>query len=232
MRPGLHLVRSLSRLVGRVTRRVPSSSRSQRATFTRIFDTNAWQSAESVSGPGSTKARGADFREALVALLDECGVSSMVDAPCGDFNWMQDVLDERDVAYTGVDIVEALIAENVRRHQTASRRFVCADLTRADLPAADLILCRDGLVHLSFADARAAIRNFRRSGSRYLLATTFVDRPRNVDVPTGGWRVLNMEAAPFGFPPPLALVDERCTHSDGVYRDKRLGLWELAAIDP
>ena len=72
--------------------RLPSSSRSQRATFTRIFDTNAWLNAESVSGPGSTKARGADFRAALVALLDDRGVTSIVDAPCGDFNWMQDVL--------------------------------------------------------------------------------------------------------------------------------------------
>jgi SAM-dependent methyltransferase len=207
--------------------RLPSSSRSQRATFTRIFDTNAWLNAESVSGPGSTKARGADFRAALVALLDDRGVTSVVDAPCGDFNWMQDVLDARHLSYTGVDIVAALIAENARRYGTPTRRFVCADFTRADLPAADLILCRDGLVHLSFADARAAIRNFRRSRSRYLLATTFVDRTRNADVPTGGWRVLNLEAAPFDFPPPLALVDERCTGGDGLYRDKRLGLWAL-----
>ena len=95
---------------------------------------------------------------------------------------------------------------------------------------ADVIICRDGLVHLSFADARAAIRNFRRSGSRYLLATTFVRRTENTDIPTGGWRVLNMEAEPFCFPVPLALVDERCTHSGGAYVDKRLALWELAAL--
>jgi hypothetical protein len=217
----------LGRAARRLTMRLPSSSRSQQATFTRIFDTNAWLNAESISGPGSTKARGADFRAALVALLDDRGVMSIVDAPCGDFNWMQDVLDARQLSYTGVDIVGALIAENARRYGTPTRRFVCADFTRADLPAADLILCRDGLVHLSFADARAAIRNFRRSGSRYLLATTFVDRTRNADVPTGGWRVLNLEAAPFDFPPPLALVDERCTGGGGLYRDKRLGLWAL-----
>jgi hypothetical protein len=54
-----------------------------------------------------------------------------------------------------------------------------------------------------------------------------VDRTRNADVPTGGWRVLNMEAAPFHFPPPLALVDERCMNGGGLYRDKRLGLWTL-----
>ena len=208
-----------------------SSQRAQRATFTAIFETNAWGSAESVSGPGSTQARGADFEDELISVLDRWHVGSMVDAPCGDFNWMRHLLARRDLSYTGVDIVATLIDRNSRIHAAAQRRFVCADMTRSDLPQADVLICRDGLVHLSFADARAAIRNFRRSGSRLLLATTFIDREHNPNVPTGGWRTLNLEAPPFGFPPPLELVDERCTHSGGIYRDKRLGLWELASLE-
>lgn len=220
-----------SRLMRSIAKRLRSSSRSQQATFTEVFRANAWGGAESVSGPGSSQARGADFETELIALVDGWNVRSIVDAPCGDFNWMRNVLGQRHLSYTGVDIVEELIVGNTRVHGGANRRFLCTDMTRADLPEADLIVCRDGLVHLSFADAEAAIRNFRRSGSRYLLATTFVSRSRNEDVPTGGWRVLNMEAAPFCFPAPLALIDERCTHSAGNYRDKRLGLWELASLD-
>ena len=220
-----------SRLARRLTAGRHSSSHAQQATFTGIFKGNAWQDPESVSGPGSTRVRGAEFRTALIALIDEYAIRSIVDAPCGDFNWMQDVLAERDLPYTGVDIVEPLIADNVRRYATPARRFLCLDMTRADLPAADLILCRDGLVHLSFADGRAAIRNFWRSGSRYLLTTTFVNHARNEDTPTGGWRALNMQAAPFAFPPPLALVDERRTRGDGGYRDKSLGLWALSATN-
>jgi hypothetical protein len=207
-----------------------TSTSEQRSTFTEIFRANAWESAESVSGRGSTQARGMDFRASLVSLLDAYAIQSILDAPCGDCTWMRDVLEERPLQYTGVDIVEALIAENVRTHGTATRRFLCLDMSRDDLPAADLVLCRDGLVHLSFADARAAIRNFRRSGARYLLTTTFVGRARNTDTPTGGWRPLNLEAAPFGFPAPLALVDERCPQAGGAYHDKHLGLWDLAAI--
>jgi SAM-dependent methyltransferase len=221
----------ISRISRRITARLPSSSRSQQATFTDIFLANAWRDPESVSGPGSTRARAADVRAALVSLLDVWSVRSIVDAPCGDFNWMRDSIAERDLSYTGVDIVAPLIARNTALHGAGNRQFLCADMTRVDLPQADLILCRDGLVHLSFADARAVLRNFRRSGARYLLATTFVDRSRNRDVPTGGWRALNLQAAPFNFPPPLSLIDEQCTHSDGIYLDKRLGLWELASID-
>jgi len=210
--------------------RLRTSSAAQQVTFTEIFRANAWGNVESVSGPGSTVGRGSDFREALISLLDDRNVRSLVDAPCGDFNWMRHVLAHREMAYTGVDIVAELIAANSDLHATPTRRFICADMTRDDLPKADMIVCRDGLVHLSFADARAAIRNFRHTGSRYLLATTFISHSRNRDVPTGGWRALNLQAAPFSFPAPLALVDERCTQFDGLYRDKRLGLWELATL--
>jgi len=221
-----------SRVLWRIDARVRRSSRDLQDRFTAIYEANAWGNAESVSGPGSTAARGADFQQDLLAVLDAAAIRSILDAPCGDMNWMRHVLAARDLIYTGIDIVEDLIERNTRVHQEANRRFLCADMTRCDLPPADLILCRDGLVHLSFADARAAIRNFRRSGSHYLLSTTFVDRARNRDVPTGGWRVLNLQAAPFLFPPPLALVDERCTHSGGIYRDKRLGLWPLDSVQP
>ncbi len=211
-----------------------SSSRSLQETFTAIFQANGWGDAESVSGPGSTESRGEDFRQELVAVLDACQVRSIVDAPCGDFNWMRHVLADRrlptPLSYTGIDIVEDLITRNVHRHASASCRFLCADITRADLPRGDVIICRDALVHLPFADARAAIHNFRRSGSRYLLATTFVGRASNDDALAGDWRPLNLQAAPFQFPTPLALIDERCTHTGGIYRDKRLGLWELASI--
>jgi len=217
----------VSRVVGRVAARFRTPSAAQQATFTDIFRTNGWGNAESVSGPGSTAARGSDFQEELISVLDAWNVRSLVDAPCGDFNWMRRVLAGHDLAYTGVDIVAELIDQNSSLYTTDTRRFICADMTRDHLPQADAILCRDGLVHLSFADARAAIRNFRRSGSRYLLATTFINHSRNQDAQTGGWRPLNLQAPPFSLAAPLALVDERCTHSGGAYRDKRLGLWKL-----
>jgi SAM-dependent methyltransferase len=189
-----------------------------REVFTGIYDSNEWGSEESRSGTGSTRERGAHFREALLDLLERFAVRSIVDAPCGDFNWMRDVVSERH-AYTGIDIVEALIARNRTEHGAANHTFRCADLTRDPLPAADLILCRDCLVHFSYADIHAALANFRRSGAKYLLTTTF-DDAENVDIRTGGWRRLNLQAAPFSFPPPLATIDEFAP-------GKKLSLWKL-----
>lgn len=197
--------------------------------FSRILRERLWGSEESVSGPGSTRGRAATFVPALIELLSQLEVRTLLDAPCGDFNWADDLANAVDT-YIGVDIIPELIERNQVRHAAPNRTFLTADLTRDPLPKGDLILCRDCLVHFSYADIRAAVANFRRSGVRYLLTTTFLDRRANEDIVTGGWRVLNLEAPPFRFPPPLALVDEHCTHTGGIYRDKRLALWDIAAL--
>lgn len=199
--------------------------------FGEIFRRRAWGDGESVSGPGSTRARAADFSADLISLLRELDARTLLDAPCGDFNWVADVADSVS-HYVGVDVVPELIEANVVRYRSEHRRFLCADVSRDPLPSADVILCRDCLVHFSHRDAWATIENFRRSGARYLLATTFIARASNSGIRTGGWQPLNLEAAPFHFPRPIALVDERCVHTRGAFRDKRLALWALSSLLP
>ncbi len=45
-------------------------------------------------------------------------------------------------------------------------------------------------------------------------------------------RVLNLQQAPFNFPPPEHLLVEECTEGNGAYRDKSLGVWNLDALRP
>jgi len=204
-----------------------ASSSLQRDIFTSLIENNAWGSAESRSGGGSTRERGSHFRAELLEVLQQFRIASIVDAPCGDFNWMRDVVGEHD--YVGIDIVAELIAANGERYGTANRRFLCRDLTHHSLPKADLILCRDCLVHFSYADIRAAFANFQRSGSKYLLTTTFANAV-NIDIRTGGWRPLNLQAEPFAFPKPIAVIDELPAGVSHDYPDKKLCLWELASL--
>lgn len=210
---------------------LPAGTSRQQMTdiFGQIYQGNVWGSAESVSGQGSTLARAADFRDPLMALLKQLQTRVLLDAPCGDFHWAQPVADAVE-QYIGLDVVPDLIAHLQQANLTPRRRFQCLDLTCETLPQADLILCRDALVHFSFSDIWRGVHNFQRSGARYLLTTTFIDRAANDDIVTGQWRPLNLQARPFRFPPPIALVDEKCTHSGGIYKDKRLALWELAQL--
>lgn len=197
--------------------------------FVEIYHANAWGSAESVSGPGSTRERAEAFRHELVAALEDLGTRVLLDAPCGDFNWIAPVADTVE-RYIGVDIVPELIEQHRRRYETSRRRFLHLDLTRGRLPEADVVLCRDGLVHLSHDDIWRALSNLRRSGSRYLIATTFLGERGNEEIETGGWRPVNLQRAPFHFPEPLRLIDEKCLHTGGIYADKRLGVWRLVEV--
>jgi len=81
------------------------------AIFTPFYTANAWGDAESVSGPGSNFERTARLRQALPSLLTKLQVSSLLDAPCGDFNWMK-YLDFPLQRYVGADVVSHLITKN------------------------------------------------------------------------------------------------------------------------
>ena len=197
------------------------------ARFERIERTNLWGAATSVSGLGSEDRATAAIREALPDLLQRLGARSLLDAPCGDAGWIGSM--KLGVDYTGIDIVPSLIVANSERAARGelTGRFRVADITRDALPSVDVILCRDCLVHLGFDNIARALANFRASGARFLLATTFPEWDGNHDCEDGDWRALNMEKAPFGWPAPRVLINERCDEGGGGWRDKSLGLWRL-----
>lgn len=215
------LVASLRRRLGRA----PPHVRAATGVFDAIYLSNHWGGDESRSGTGSSLAQTRVIREALPSLLAELDCRSILDAPCGDFNWLSQV--PLQVDYFGYDVVEPVIAANNARYASSHVRFVRADITSTPLPPVDLILCRDCLVHFSYADIFLTLRNFLDSGARYLLTTTFPGRV-NRDCATGGWRPVDLERAPFDFPPALKVINEECTEFEGAYRDKSIGLWDLS----
>lgn len=217
---------SLARQVKRFFRKGWSTA----YVFNRIYTGNRWRAKESVSGPGSDSSQTQALSRKLPLLLGEIKVRSILDAPCGDLFWIRD-LDLDGIKYTGIDIVSDLIEENQKRFAASEYRFLCSNLICDPLPRADLILCRDCLVHLSYEDALAALRNMRASQSTWLLTTTFTGQDMNWDIVTGEWRTLNLERQPFDFPVPIALLDEECPHENGAHRDKMLGLWRLSDLE-
>jgi 2-polyprenyl-3-methyl-5-hydroxy-6-metoxy-1,4-benzoquinol methylase len=197
--------------------------------FSDYFHRNTWGSAESRSGRGSDRVQTHAVIEALPSLLRELGVQRMLDVPCGDFHWMSQV-DLRCIDYIGGDIVQALVDENKLRHQRDGVAFRRLDVLQDALPQVDMVLCRDCLVHLSFADIRRALRQMVTSQSTWLLTTAFTARDSNDDIATGQWRPLNLRAAPFHLPEPVRVIDEHCTEGGGQYSDKTLALWRIADL--
>ena len=196
--------------------------------FEEIYLTNAWGNSESHSGHGSSASATRFLRIALAQLLSDLDVKSMVDVPCGDFNWMR-LLDPR-IDYFGADIVPQLIENNQRNYARPGRAFGLLDIAKDPLPRTDLVFSRDLFVHLSEKDIRSALENIFDSGAKYLVATTFTSRDKNVDIPTGLWRTLNLQRPPFSFPPPIRLINERCEEGDGLWADKCLGVWKVSDL--
>lgn len=203
--------------------------RSPEDVFSEIYVRNSWGDPESASGPGSSLAQTQVVAAALPNMFRSLAIRSMLDVPCGDFNWMQRV-DLEDIQYVGADIVPGIVIRNLSRFGGPGREFRQLDLLKDRLPASDLVLCRDCLVHFSYQDAFRVLQNICDSESKYLLTTTFTDRTSNSDIATGRWRPVNLEIAPFGLPTPLEVINEKCTIADGAFADKALALWRVADI--
>ncbi len=197
--------------------------------FARIYETNLWFDAESRSGAGSSLESTAQLRTDLPPLLQRLNTKRLLDVPCGDFNWMSYV-DLSGIDYVGGDIVERMIEVDRERYESPSRHFLKVDVISGPLPQADVILCRDCLVHFSFANILATFRTMKASGAKYLLTTTFPSREANTDIVDGDWRPLNLQQAPFRLPAPQDGILEGCTEEGGAYADKTLAVWRVADL--
>jgi hypothetical protein len=83
------------------------------AVFAEHYRKNGWGSDESFSGTGSTVANTTAIRAELPNVIRELEIKSIIDIPCGDFNWMR--LLDLSIPYLGCDIVDEIVAENARK---------------------------------------------------------------------------------------------------------------------
>jgi SAM-dependent methyltransferase len=194
--------------------------------FTAVYKNRVWltgRSNGSLSGWGSELENTKSVRAQLPELLNSLGTRSLLDVGCGDFTWMKGVA--YPFRYFGIDIVPDVIENNNALHRSEQRLFAVMDATRDPLPQADAILCREVLFHLSFADIRRLIKNVRRSGGSYLIATNDNDLKYNADIISGDFRLLNVHKSPFFFPSATASIPD-----DGVLPGRTLAAWKLADL--
>lgn len=170
---------------------------------------------ETFNGPGSQRAIADPVRRHLPGLLVNLQIVSLLDAPCGDGNWIGD-LDLGGVAYIGLDLEPETLA--LARSRRPDGEFRLANiLTQPEpLPHADAILCRDFLIHLPNEAITLLIERFRDSGARFLLTTHCPDADNRDPAPLDGgdrWpgyfeRAVNLTTAPFDLPDPVAVIPD------------------------
>lgn len=222
-------LKTFARSAEQLARRVLRPRAHMQSTFAPFYTENRWGDDESVSGPGSTLTRTEKLRRELPELLQEIGARTLLDAPCGDFNWMKDTRLGVE-QYTGVDVIPDLISRNQELYGNDERRFLLLDLTRDKLPRADVILCRDCLIHFSYRHIAAAIKNFKRSGSTFLLTNSYPAWSKNENIRTGDFRPLNLTLPPINFPSPLKQINEKLPEEEAQFFGKIIGLWKLSDL--
>ena len=177
---------------------------------------------ETGCGAGSTLENTKGIREWLPKLFSQLRVMKLLDAPCGDFNWMSRT-DLYGIEYIGVDY-DATHCAWVRARESQPSKFkpysktsVTMDICREALPSADLMLCRDFLQHLPNLSVQDVLNNFKASNIPWLLTTSH-DNSENVDITNAGmFRRLNLTVGPFSLPAPRKSIPD----GDG----RILGLW-------
>jgi SAM-dependent methyltransferase len=191
--------------------------------FIEIYENNLWGSAESISGSGSEIQNTKVIQNELPVLLRKFNIKSILDIPCGDWNWMKNV-DLCGASYIGADIVEPLIKSNRINYPNVDFRVM--DLINDPLPKVDLIFTRDCLGHLSNSNVLKALKNCEESKSKYLLATSFTKWNINPDIEDGGWKCINLMIPPFQLNP-IYLINEDCKEGYPHYNDKCMILFQL-----
>ena len=124
----------------------PEASALAKARFRDIYADGGWGGLG--SGPGSLKRNARPYVDFVQGVIRARGVDSVVDVGCGDWQmWPADVFASVG-KYDGYDVVDSVIESNTEKFGSPRRQFHIADATAVNLPAADLLLCKEVLQHL------------------------------------------------------------------------------------
>lgn len=181
-------------VIDAVTERDPAG------TFNRIYKEGYWgknASGSGTSGTGSTVKITQQYRAFLEYFIKQHGVTSVVDAGCGDWSFSQKI-DWNGASYLGIDISTVVIEDVKQRYETETTKFQMGDITE-ELPAADLLICKDVLQHLSNELVLKFVRNNLKPG-RFKWAIITNDRiagEANRNIKVGEHRYVDLGSPPF-----------------------------------
>ena len=204
-------------------------SNNLKAAFQEAYDKRIWtaEGDVSVSGSGSEMRHAKTIGLKLDAFCKINSVKSIVDCPCGDYNW-QHLFNVEEMLYVGYDIVPQIVATNKQSHPNID--FHVGDVTETNFGTADLIVVRDCLVHLSNEQTVAALKNIAGQDIKFAAITHFGDMAQNEQTIAPRWRAMNLLIAPYNLPQPKEILIEECTEANGLFPDKSLAVYEVAKL--
>lgn len=167
------------------------------ASFDEIYQKNLWGFG---SGNGSLPSVTKSYRHFLEQFIAENNVTKVVDYGCGDWQFSR-LIDWGQAAYTGLDVVEAVVAKNRRQFQTKKITFQTIEPGSTSLPKGDLLIVKDVLQHLSDREVKTFLAKVVPR-FKFALITNCIWPAKDVNIPikSGEFRPLDVRLVPFNAP--------------------------------
>lgn len=175
----------------------------------QIYENNLWggNQSEFFSGDGSYNPELINpYLETLTSFLNAFETPPVVcDLGCGDFNIGKELV-KYSKKYIAIDIVPDLIAHNKKTFKAENLEFHSLDIAEDELPAADCVILRQVLQHLSNTEIKSVVEKLY--DYKYVILTEHLpkeDFEPNKDIISGqGIRLkkqsgVNLLAPPFNF---------------------------------
>lgn len=191
--------------------------------FSEIYRKNLWGGAPGTfhSGPGSRGAAAEAYVDLVTRFVRDNDICRIVDLGCGDM-FIGSQIAQLCEHYTGIDVVEDLIAEHRKKLGSEKMRFACLDITENPPPAGDLCLVRQVFQHLSNAQIKAALGHILPNFTNIIVTEHFpapaeLKRPNVDKVTASSTRVLFGSAVILDQPPFNLACEEilSCRAADG-----------------
>jgi SAM-dependent methyltransferase len=171
-----------------------------KAAFDDVYKRAVWGTnaeGQGTSGGGSTMKNTVIYRAFLQQFMEDKGVTSVVDAGCGDWEFSQSI-NWDGIDYKGYDIVDSVIEENKKKFAKPNIQFFAGNIVTDELPAADLLICKQVLQHLPSKDVATFLKKLPKY--KHVLITNSVGQDfsaPNTDIAPGDYRTLDITVPPF-----------------------------------
>ena len=181
--------------------------------FDQIYRDNVWGDGKG-SGIGSDAEHVRPYTRFLQQFLRDRNIRSVVDLGCGDWQFSCE-LDLSGIKYHGVDVATSVIESNRQSFQADNIEFSVLD-TYTALPKADLLICKDVLMHLGWEEVSRIIREafpkyqfilitsdvqpYSKLGDAYLEARKIRQGMFNENILTGQMTPFDIRLPPYEIP--------------------------------
>ncbi len=167
--------------------------------FNDVYELKCWNDGwGSGSGSGSRADLTSGYRVFLQEFFKNYKIKSIVDVGCGDWQFSK-MLDLSGIKYIGYDVVSQVIESNKQKYENENIKFVLYKGNFDELPAADLLICKDVLQHLPNSYIYRFISNLKKFKYCLIANSKNTDPAKNnydIAVPGDG-RCLDLLREPF-----------------------------------